>query len=170
MCYSGRYQPLSYLLEFLKNKNFVITFFSKKFNWTGYRQMEIEIYRKYNSKNTSGKLSIDGVFECYTLERAKDDPEHVCIPEGKYPVRMRDSAFWGQHGYRQVPGIFDVPGRTDIEIHPANVPSELKGCVAVGKEQTEDGVMFSRIAFDVLLVKINACKDPIFVTIKQEGV
>ena len=124
-------QPLKYITSLL-NKGFQISF-TKCFKWTGYKQMKLELVRtKLTEHSLTGKLSIDGVFQCYFLERPYNDPEHPPIPEGEYPVRMRDSAFWAQHGFKQVPGIFDVPGRTDIEIHPANRASELKGCVHAG--------------------------------------
>ena len=40
---------------------------------------------------------------------------------------------------RMTPHI-DVPGRTYIEIHEANYPSQLEGCIAVGDEIDGDAV------------------------------
>ncbi len=117
--------------------------------------MKIEVIRTKSTEfSLTGRLAIDGVFQCYTLERPYGDSDHKPIPEGEYPLRMRDSAHWAQHGYKQVPGIFDVPGRSDIEIHPANRAKELLGCIAVGQQLGEDVIMSSRFAFDMLLVKL----------------
>ncbi len=83
------------------------------------------------STYTVGRLAIDGVFFCHTLERAADGrniPNESAINEGTYPVKKR----WSHHFGKDVLGLCDVAGRSDIEIHSANLPSELKGCIAVG--------------------------------------
>lgn len=59
---------------------------------------------------------------------------------------MRDSAHFGMI----VPGI-DVPNRTDIEIHPANYPSQLLGCIAVGESIDGDALGNSKSAFGHLM-------------------
>lgn len=117
--------------------------------------MKIEVVRtKSTDFSLMGRLAIDGVFCCYTIERPYDDLDHKPIPEGEYPLRMRDSAHWAPKGYPQVPGIFDVPGRSDIEIHPANRANELRGCIGIGQQAGEDVVLSSRLAFNALLVKL----------------
>lgn len=50
-----------------------------------------------------------------------------CIPSGKYKC-LRDET--GKHRYYK---ILNVEGREEIEIHPANKPSELRGCISFGK-------------------------------------
>lgn len=99
-------------------------------------------------KATIGKLSIDGEYHSYTMENRK-----LQIPEGVYPVRSRWSS---KHGH-DVLGIYDVPGRSDIEIHPANTPEELFGCVAPGlTHSAPDFVGNSRDAFNSLMSKFRA--------------
>jgi len=68
---------------------------------------------------------------CLTLELGWKDnaPDVSCIPPGVYHCAMRDSA--KHHG--QVYGVEGVPGRSDIEIHPANLASQLLGCIALGQ-------------------------------------
>lgn len=51
-----------------------------------------------------------------------------CIPKGKYKVRKRTSAKYGEHFH-----ILNVPKRDFILIHFANFHSDLLGCIAVGK-------------------------------------
>lgn len=70
----------------------------------------------------------------------------MAIPLGVYKGRKRDSA----HFHMRVVGI-DVPNRTDIECHPANLPQQLKGCVAVGSELDNDALDNSRVAFDKMM-------------------
>lgn len=126
--------------------------------------MELELYRyKFTPYSTGGKLAIDGVFECYTLERAKTDPQFLPIPCGRYPVQMLESP----HFNRIIPHILCVPGRTYIEIHMGNYPRDSEGCVIVGKELGTDAIWASTGTLDVLCTKLNASKDAIFITIQE---
>lgn len=160
---------MSLLSSFLKNKEVWVTLFTKRFYFNGFSQMKIEIIRAQSTDvSLNGKLFIDGVQQCFTLERPYNDPDHRPIPEGEYPIRMRDSAFWSQHGYKQVPGIFDVPGRTDIEIHPANWARELKGCMAVGQAIDGDTLLYSRAAFAALLIKLGDIPNSTKILIRKE--
>lgn len=82
---------------------------------------------------TYGNLSTDSGFECYTLERPNEG-DHPCIPAGIYQVEMRPHPIHG-NCYE----ILDVPGRTAILIHSANIYQQLLGCVAPGRSiQTMD--------------------------------
>jgi hypothetical protein len=86
---------------------------------------------QFSDQSTIGKLDLDGVFVCNTLERVADGknaPNQSAINEGTYPVEERYSPHFG----RNVLGLCNVPGRTDIEIHVANKPSQLQGCIGVG--------------------------------------
>ena len=116
--------------------------------------MNMKISRNKLSPTSSlGELWIDGVFFCYTLERpsinATGAQLPLCIPTGTYSVTPR----WSAHNNMEVLGINDVPGRTDIEIHPANWPTQLLGCVAVGDIQSQDYVGDSRDTFAKLMDK-----------------
>lgn len=86
---------------------------------------------QFTDQSTIGKLDLDGVFVCNTLERVADGknvPNQSAINEGTYPMSERYSPHFG----RNVIGLSDVPGRSDIEIHVANKPSQLLGCIALG--------------------------------------
>jgi len=69
---------------------------------------------------------------CFTLERPWRDNQHgiSCIPAGTYAVARR----WSPKHNADVWGLIDVPERSDIEIHAANDPRELEGCIAPGTE------------------------------------
>lgn len=86
---------------------------------------------------TFGRLTMEG-FACYTVERpwAGNAPEISCIPDGTYPLRLRESpivhrASGGE--FSKGWEICDVPGRSLIMIHPANEYRELQGCLAPGR-------------------------------------
>lgn len=91
-----------------------------------------------------GDLSLDGVPECKTMERTS-----VMIPPGTYSIHMEFSPH-----FQFITPHLDVPGRTYIEIHPANYPSQLEGCIAVGTKIDGDALDLSRAAFDSLMEKI----------------
>ena len=130
--------------------------------------MKLALLRtKYLPTGTLGTLSIDGKFECFTLERPSEQsggPAPFCIPVGTYGIDWFDSP----HFQTIVPLLKDVPGRTQIEIHPSNWISDLLGCIAVGETQSEGYVGESRAAFLALMDKI---KDQEGLTIEiTEGV
>jgi len=99
---------------------------------------------------TFGGISGPNGYAAATAERAKTG-DHPCIPPPAdfYLAELRYSAAHKDldlgYGKGMVYGIKDVPGRTDIEIHPANWPFQLLGCVALGAAvasiQAPDGVM-----------------------------
>lgn len=81
---------------------------------------------------------------CFTMERTA-----VAIPVGTYSGAKR----YSPHAGRQVVGI-DVPNRTDIEIHPANFPCQLKGCIAAGESIDGDALDNSTQAFDAMMLAV----------------
>lgn len=110
-------------------------------------------------QSLSGYMLLDGVRECFTLEPGRTEPVHPghpCIPAGKYLVKLTLSPHMGFI----TPELQNVPGRTAIRIHPANFPSELLGCTAVGTDRPSFSpgplwwVAHSRVAFDALMVKL----------------
>ena|ERR1700719_3647161 len=94
---------------------------------------------------TFGTLQIENVFECYTMER-----NTVIIPEGIYSIEFTFSP----HFHRLMPLLDGVPERSDIRIHPANWPTQLEGCIAVGTAEEPDALDYSDKAFEALWDKI----------------
>lgn len=120
--------------------------------------MNIALVRRwYTAKSTTGEMLIDGRHQCYSLERPdlNNAAEVSCIPEGGYDL----SLYFSSHNKRWVPLLHDVPQRSMIEIHPANYPHELKGCIAPGVTRDIDAVYASVAAFEVLYKKIKAAID-----------
>lgn len=96
---------------------------------------------------TLGTLTGPDAFRVYTLEPGTD-ANHPAIPPGVYRLAMG----WSPKFNRHVPHVFDVPGRTDIEIHAGNSGDDTQGCIILGLRQTEDTVLESRDAVHGLVV------------------
>ena len=117
--------------------------------------MEIVVQRDtFTGNSTTGEMLLDGRFECYTLEPRTDRSEGkpYCIPAGRYLVILA----WSERFQQLTPHLQDVPGFTEIEIHPGNFPSDTEGCTVVGTTRGVDMVGSSRIAFGMLMDKLRA--------------
>ncbi len=114
--------------------------------------------RKLNNHNltnlagTLGKVYDDkDNFICVSLELPDlgNQTGISCIPTGIYKC-TRDET--GKHQYYKVN---DVENRSNIEIHVANKPSELKGCLAFGDKwviyKSEAFISNSKATLDNLL-------------------
>ena len=110
----------------------------------------------YTPEGTLGRLMLPDQ-TLYTLEPPwRDNQVNIsCIPEGTYIVKRNTTGRWRYYG------VQDVPGRTHIEIHPANrvlSPGTgrrvLEGCIAPGLDLERNfmaGVRNSTQACDTLL-------------------
>ena len=82
----------------------------------------------HGEKATIGRLLTEmGDHVCYTLELQRYGIPCRII-EGIYQAAEYDSPA----NKCRVWLLSGIPGRSFIEIHPANYPSELKGCIAPG--------------------------------------
>jgi hypothetical protein len=114
--------------------------------------MEISVVRIWKSEAAiTGTFSVDGSQRYFTLELPElfegqpNVPDKCCIPVGVYEVENLWSNHWGQ----MMPHLMDVPGRSAIEIHVANYPRELLGCMAIGNLRISDTeIGESEAAFD----------------------
>lgn len=96
--------------------------------------MNLKLVRTdYDSDLTDGKMYDDqNKAICFTLElpNLNNQPEVSCIPEGQFSFHKFFSSTLGWV-YR----LDNVPNRSLIDIHKANVCPELRGCIAVGLAQ-----------------------------------
>jgi len=86
---------------------------------------------QWDDYGTFGSLLDDnGDILCVTVELPWKDnhPQESCIPAGVYNVIPHNSP-----AHPDTWEITNVPGRSEILIHNANWPDELRGCVGVGK-------------------------------------
>lgn len=122
---------------------------------------EIEVLRHwYTLRSIGGELKLDGGDAGFTLERPVDDLKHPGIRAGRY----RATVYYSPRLGRTVLLLHDVPGRTMIELHNANFPWELEGCIAVGLGRGDDRVEHSVDCLDALLRKLEGA-EAIWVTV-----
>lgn len=93
---------------------------------------------------TIGKLYVDGVFCCHTLEDEVREVEGqpvdtwkikgaTAIPQGIYQVTLEDSMRFGP-GTLSIGG---VPGFQYIRMHAGNTSADTEGCLLLGMQATE---------------------------------
>lgn len=124
--------------------------------------MELRINRfKYGTKSTVGKLFINGVFECYTLEDVvrKDGTKvdgQTAIPAQTYQVIIDDSTRFG----RPMPHILRVQNFEGVRIHSGNTDADTEGCILLGTAMVnEDFISGSKDAFNAFFPKLKAALD-----------
>jgi len=109
---------------------------------------------------TIGSLSVDGVFECWTLEDVVRDSApkvfgKTAIPYGVYEVNVTYSPRFN----RFMPILLSVPGFSGIRIHPGNYATDTEGCILVGLDRRTGMVGRSRDALNDLLPKLQTAID-----------
>jgi len=108
----------------------------------------------YGKTYTIGRLYIDGVYFCDTIEDVNRDlnkngqfdngeqkvQDKTCIPFGTYKV----IANWSNRFKRRLPRILDVPSFDGILIHNGVNETSSSGCIIVGKNTVKGKVTDSR--------------------------
>ena len=121
--------------------------------------MELKLVRDQLSPTfTHGKLYVNGVFQCYTLEDADRRLEaggkkaygKTAIPLGKYPVVVNRSPRFKV----DMPLLVDVPQFTGIRIHPGNRAEDTEGCILVGEIRGKTSILSSRATYEKLFAMI----------------
>lgn len=142
--------------------------------------MELLIDRKYKKeKYTIGKLYVNGVYFCDTLEdtdrglvktmtalqigKIKVYGE-TAIPRGRYKVKWTFSNKFK----RYLPEICDVPGFSGIRMHSGNTAQDSLGCPLLGKNKVVGGLTDSRVTCERFynIIKDAVKKEEILVTIE----
>ena len=118
--------------------------------------MDLKVIRKdFTQKSTIGELSVNGVFECFTLEdcvRPAKIKGVTAIPAGTYEVVVSFS----QRFQKPLPLLLNVPNFEGIRIHPGNTDRDTEGCILVGRSKQVDSIGESRNAFQALFEKIQS--------------
>jgi hypothetical protein len=121
--------------------------------------MELQIKRTdFSEESTIGELSVNGVFECYTLEdkvRPVKIAGKTAIPSGRYEVIINFS----QRFQKQLPLLLNVPNYEGVRIHSGNKAADTEGCILVGETKTENFVGESRWAFNRLFEKLKIASE-----------
>lgn len=130
--------------------------------------MELVLKRLIKTeKSTIGELSINGSFECYTLEDAERISKvygRTAIPKGRYEVIINYSNRFKQY----MPLLLNVPDYEGVRIHSGNTANDTLGCILVGQKKGVDVIGASRLAYKALFNKMKAVekKEKIFITIQ----
>ena len=116
-----------------------------------------------------------GLEQSMTLEEIKKLKKYAvtAIPYGRYKVVITKSPrFTAQKG-RDIftPQLLNVPGFEGIRIHPANLASELEGCIAPGMSKKIDRIVSSVDAYGIVLDKISLAiraGEEVYITIQKD--
>lgn len=134
--------------------------------------MKLTLKRTFKgSKYTIGHLSINGVYECDTLEdtdrglyqtqslleiQSKKVYGQTAIPYGTYKIDMNTISpkfkdrSWAKFCGGKLPRLIDVPGFEGVLIHVGNSESDTLGCVLVGENKIKGKVINSTATFQEL--------------------
>jgi hypothetical protein len=144
----------------------------------------MELYLKrdtFTDISTTGKLLIDGQFECFILEdrdRGLTDTMPLAeivatkiygktaIPYGRYEVDWTMSARFKVF----MPILLNVKGYSGIRIHKGNTEIDSLGCLLCGRKRANNVITESTAATNLLYTKIQTAKsrkEKIFITITK---
>jgi hypothetical protein len=135
------------------------------------KKMNLELLLERDIKlptRTLGKLSINGVHECFICEDAVRDSKihgQTAIPAGRYEVIITLS----NRFKRELPILLNVPNYEGVRIHSGNHEGHTEGCLLPGKTRNDTGVFSSVLATNNLILKIRTALNEgrkVFITIK----
>lgn len=136
---------------------------------------------------TIGKLYIDGVYFCDTIEdkdrgltsqmtveqiKLKKVYGETAIPVGTYTIDMNtvsakfQTRSWAKPYSGKIPRLQNVKGFDGVLIHPGNTAEDSLGCILVGKNKVKGKVVESQNTFVALMKILKASKDAIVLTIQ----
>lgn len=150
--------------------------------------MRLTLERRYKGPDyTIGRLYVDGVYFCDTLEdtdrcltsamllgtiqRIKR-PGKTAIPTGTYFVDMKTvsprfkARKWAKANGGRVPRLQGVRGFDGVLIHPGNTASDTEGCILVGKNKVKGKVVESVETYLALFELLDMAADYITIEIK----
>jgi hypothetical protein len=153
----------------------------RRYNYL-FKDMELVLKREvFTDESTIGKLTIDGVMECYILEdkdRGLIDTMPLaeivatkvygktCIPYGRYEIDWTMSARFK----KMMPILLNVPGYSGIRIHVGNSEKDSLGCLLPCSKYSKNLGIASTIATSKLYEKIARAKkkgQKIYITITK---
>lgn len=110
---------------------------------------------KENEIGTWGELEYED-FKCYTFEPVGEETtlrgRDRRIPQGKYDIRWHNSPRFK----KRLPHLYndEVPIDRYILIHSGNYADDTEGCVLLGKEVCDNGVLKSKIAMSEFINRL----------------
>lgn len=143
--------------------------------------MELSLHRKYKlEKYTIGKLYINGVYFCDTLEDTdrnlfqgmqedwiseRKKYGETAIPFGRYKITLKTQSpkyskkkqYEFCKGY--LPRLINVPCWSGVLIHIGNFPKDTEGCILVGRNEIKGAVVNSTKYFKELYEVLKKADD-----------
>lgn len=126
--------------------------------------MTLKLLRdKFTDKSTGGILTLNNMFECYTLEDVDRKVEsggdkidgQTAVPRGEYQIVLDFSPRF----QTIMPHLLEVPGFAGVRIHAGNKAEDTEGCILVGRARSTDFVSGSGIAYKALYAKLLAAQN-----------
>lgn len=110
---------------------------------------------------THGRLYINGLFTCYTLEDTDRFLEsggvkvkaQTAIPRGTYPITIDFSARF----QKQMMHVLNVPQFEGIRIHAGNTAADTEGCILVGRVRGDESIHNSTVILAALFAIVSGC-------------
>ncbi len=130
--------------------------------------MELKLIRETKTNDsTIGKLYINEIYHCYTLEDKEREVKVqnvTAIPKGRYEVIVNFSNRFQQ----QMPLLLNVPNFEGVRIHWGNYSKDTEGCILLGTTKAVNMIGNSRTAYAKFISIINKVgkKEKIFITIE----
>jgi len=150
--------------------------------------MKLELIRRYcESDYTIGRLLIDGVKFCDTLEptdrgltssmtfqeiNAKKVKGKTAIPTGIYHVDLKSvsprfkNRSWAKCYGGIVPRLQGVKGYDGVLIHPGNTADDTEGCIIVGRNTEVGKVTDSRATWCKLMSMMLTAKEYVIIEVR----
>ena len=125
--------------------------------------MKLNLVRSiYTNESTIGKLFINGIEYCYTLEDKVIGKDNIkvfgktAIPEGNYEITYRNEGgmiedykvrYADINNARGMLWIRNVPGYEFIYLHIGNTSEDTNGCILLGASRANDFIGSSTVAY-----------------------
>ena len=144
--------------------------------------MELLVVRYHKKPSyTIGKLYINGVYFCDTLEdtdrgladamplsqiQAAKRKGTTAIPTGRYVLELTVSPRFG----RLLPVVVSVKGFEGIRIHRGNTAADTEGCILVGENKAVGKVLNSAKTEERLVERLceAKCREKMYLTVVGE--
>lgn len=127
--------------------------------------MNLKLKREdFTEDSTIGKLYINDVFHCFTLEDKVRDTKIqniTAIPAGKYEVIISYSNRFKQ----MMPLLLNVPNFQGVRIHWGNYSKDTEGCILVGNTKKVNFIGNSVAQYKKLFSILKSCKEKIYLEI-----
>lgn len=117
--------------------------------------MIIKVKRIFKgNKYTIGKMYINGIYFCDTMEPPIRKNKPRAIPTGQYTLIVN----YSNRFKKELPLLCAVPDFEGIRIHNGSFPEDSKGCILVGLNKAKGMLIDSRYTLIKLMNRLKQSK------------